>query len=99
MGYGLNNSETLFQNQYLLITELVTATHLRLNYKRQLYSLDYTRNDLFNQFEFMVDVNFKKLKYFSNTFITNTTIINNFFCRNGLNDLTASMRVSKYIPF
>jgi hypothetical protein len=70
MGYGLNNSETLFQNQYLLITELVTATHLRLNYKRQLYSLDYTRNDLFNQFEFMVDVNFKKLKYFSNTFIT-----------------------------
>jgi hypothetical protein len=47
MGYGqLNNSEAFLLNQYLLITELVTATHLRLNYKRQLYSLDYTRNDL-----------------------------------------------------
>ena len=105
MGYKqLNNSEAfLFQN-LILVNNRVSysnAPSLELQ-KRQLYSLDYTRNDLFNQFEFMVDVNFQKVKgnYFSNAFITeNTTITNNFFLPEWTNDLTASMRVSKYIPF
>jgi hypothetical protein len=104
MGYKqLNNSEAfLFQNPILVNNRISYSNTPSLELqKRQLYSLDYTRNDLFNQFEFMIDINFQKVKgnFFSNAFITeNTTIINNFFLPEWTNDFTANMRVSKYIP-
>jgi hypothetical protein len=45
MGYvQLNNLKPLISKS-LVNNRVITATHLRLNYKRQLYSLDYTRND------------------------------------------------------
>lgn len=105
MGYKqLNNSEAfLFQNP-ILVNNRVSYNNtpsLELQ-KRQHYSLDYTRNDLFNQFEFITDINFQKVKgnFFSNAIITeNTTVVNNFFLPEWTNDLTANMRVSKYIPF
>jgi hypothetical protein len=105
MGYKqLNNSEAfLFQNPILVNNRVSYSNTPSLELqKRQHYSLDYTRNDLFNQFEFIADVNFQKVKgnFFSNAIITeNTTIINNFFLPEWTNDLTANMRVSKYIPF
>ncbi|WP_426062929.1 hypothetical protein [Flavobacterium sp. DSP2-3-1] len=105
MGYKqLYNSEAfLFQNP-ILVNNRVSYNNtpsLELQ-KRQHYSLDYTRNDLFNQFEFITDINFQKVKgnFFSNAIITeNTTVVNNFFLPEWTNDLTANMRVSKYIPF
>lgn len=104
LGYkGLNNAETfLFQNP-ILVNNRVTYSNtptLELQ-KRQIYSLDYTLNDLFNQFELSIDMNFQKVKgnFFSNSFITeNTTIISNFFLPEWTNDFTANTRVSKYIP-
>lgn len=104
IGYKqLNNSEAfLFQNPILVNNRVSFSNTPSLELqKRQLYSLDFTRNDLFNQFEFIADINFQKVKgnFFSNSIITeNTTIINNFFLPEWTNDLTGNVRVSKYIP-
>jgi hypothetical protein len=105
MGYNqLSNSEAfLFQNP-IIINNRVSFSNtpsLQLQ-KRQFYNVDYIINDLFNQFEFSTDVNFQKVKgnFFSNIVITeNTTVSNNFFLPEWTNDFTASLRVSKYIPF
>jgi hypothetical protein len=105
IGYKqLSNSEAfLFQNPILVNNRISYSNTPSLELqKRQYYSLDYRRNDLFNQFEFTADISYQKLKgnFFSNATITeNTTIINNFFLPEWSNDLTANMRVSKYIPF
>lgn len=98
------NSESYLFDNPILINNRISYSNtpsLALQ-KRQFYIINYSINDLFNQFELNAGFDFQKVKgnFFSNTTISeNTTTVNNFFLREWRDDVSANLKVSKYISF
>lgn len=98
-----NPESFLFENPILINNRISYSNTPSLALqKRQFYTINYSISDLFNQFELNAGFDYQKVKgnFFSNATITeNTTIVNNFFLPEWKNDLSANLKVSKYVPF
>lgn len=98
-----NPESFLFENPILINNRISYSNTPSLALqKRQFYTINYSISDLFNQFELNAGFEYQKVKgnFFSNATITeNTTIVNNFFLPEWKDDLSANLKVSKYVPF
>jgi hypothetical protein len=103
--YSLNQNaqavQNLFQNQVLISNRLISNNEPNINLqKNELYSISYSKNDLFNQLEIAIGGNYLKQKgnFFSNTRIDeNATRITNFFLNENTENYSAYIVFSKLI--
>ncbi|MEO8773404.1 MAG: hypothetical protein ABI263_07775 [Gelidibacter sp.] len=105
VGYNQNtNAEKYFFLNQVLInnrTAISNLPSLELQ-NSQRYSLMYFSNDLYNQFQLNVNINYQKSSgnFFTNQNITeNTTQIEYFFLPQNNSNWNMNTQISKYIPF
>jgi hypothetical protein len=103
--YSQNSTgeQFFFTNQILINNRSSISNRSSLNLqKSQNFGLNYTINDLFNQFELSAGLNYRlnKGRFFSNSNITqNATQIEYFFLPQGNKELGTDFLVAKYISF
>lgn len=98
-----NTEQYFFTNQVLIDsrTTIRNLPNLELQ-NNQRYSLLYFNNNLYNQFQFNININYQKSSghYFTNQHITkNTTQIEYFFLPQNKNTWNINTHISKYLPF
>ncbi|MFY0632057.1 MAG: hypothetical protein JXR05_16985 [Flavobacteriaceae bacterium] len=95
--------EYLFENEVLINNRTTISNTPNLDLQKTLsYGLFYFKNDLYNQLEINLGINYQEIE---NSFFTNTTVnedvlnINYFFLPEKNNNLSMNFLISKYLSF
>lgn len=104
-GYNFHtiSDQHFFLNPVLINNRTSISNIPSLNLQRaQTYSMAYYNNDLFNQFQLQIDLNYTKQKgsFVSNSLISESeTQLQYLFLNENTETLNTNLKVSKYIPF
>ena len=97
-----NSIQNLFPNSVLINNRTLLSNIQNLSLqKNQSVGLSYDKNDLFNQLEISIGVNYTKQKggFFSNSLINgNSLIVESFFSPENTENLNLNLNFSKLIP-
>ncbi len=105
LGYNQtsNIEKHLFLNQILINNRISINNTPSFNFQKTLsYGIYYYNNDLYNQLQLKMGINYQNNKgnYFTDSeFTENTTFINYFFLPKDNKDLTFSFLIDKYVSF